>query len=108
MKTMFATAAVLLTLATAPSAFAESSCPTEGTVQAMDMLPEKCRAELDTWSMTQPETSVDVQGDIVVGTVLPETVTFVEVPTYKAYGYVVVNKKRMLVDRNTRTVIKVY
>lgn len=108
MRTVPAIIAATFLLASAPYAFAESSCPADTPAAAIDQLPEKCRAEMDTWAMGQPDSSVDVQGDIVVGTVLPETVTFAEVPVYKSYGYVVVNKKRMLVDRKNRTVIKVY
>jgi hypothetical protein len=108
MKTILGTTALVLMLATAPAAFAESSCPTEAAGQLIDQLPEKCRAEMDTWSMAQPDTSVDFQGEVAIGTVLPETVMFTDIPTYKPYGFVVVNKKRMLVDRNTRAVIKIY
>ena len=43
-----------------------------------------------------------------MGAALPETVTFMEVPTYNSYGYVVVNKKRLLTDRDSRTVVKIY
>jgi uncharacterized protein DUF1236 len=108
MKLIPAVSAAFLLLATAPFAFAESSCPTPTPDMKFEQLPEKCRAELDTWAKSQPDSSIDVQGDIVVGTVVPDTVQFVEVPVYNRYGYVVVNKKRVLVDRDTRTVIKVY
>jgi len=46
--------------------------------------------------------------DVVVGGVLPDTVEVMEVPKYKKYGYVRLNKKRVLVDRSNRKVIKVY
>ncbi len=108
MKLITAVSAAVLLLATAPVALAESTCPVTTSEAQFDLLPEKCRAEMDTWAMSQPDTSIDIQGDIVVGTVVPETVQFVEVPVYKRYGYVVVNKKRILVDRDTRTVIRVY
>ena len=108
MKSIVGLSVLMLLVSSAPAAFAESSCPADQTAQMIDQLPEKCRAELDIWVTTQPDTSVDVQGDIAVGAVLPETVTFAEVPAYPHYGYVVVNKKRMLVDRKTRAVIKIY
>jgi len=64
--------------------------------------------DVDTWVMEQPETSVDVDADVVVGATLPDTVQIVEIPKHDKYGYVVVNKKRVLVDRSTHKVIKVY
>ncbi|MFL5259657.1 MAG: DUF1236 domain-containing protein [Hyphomicrobiales bacterium] len=63
---------------------------------------------VDTWVMEQPENSVEVQGDVVVGGVLPDTVEVVEVPKFKKYRYAVVNKHRVLVDAGTRKIIKVY
>lgn len=108
MKTFTAISAAMLMLAGTPYARAESSCPADTPAAAIDQLPEKCRAEMDNWAMQQPDTSVDVSGVIVVGAVLPETVTFVEVPAYARYGYVVVNKKRLLVDRDRRMVVKIY
>src|SRR3954451_15702950 len=63
---------------------------------------------VDTWVMEQPETSVDVEGDVVVGGVLPDTVEVVEVPKFKKYRYAVINKRRVLIDAGTRKVIKVY
>jgi hypothetical protein len=63
---------------------------------------------VDTWVMEQPETSVEVQGDVMVGGVLPDTVEVVEVPKFKKYRYAVVNKHRVLVDAGTRKIIKVY
>jgi len=64
--------------------------------------------DVDTWVMEQPDTSVDVDADVVVGGTLPDSVKIVEVPKHDKYGYVVVKKKRVLVDRSTRKVIKVY
>ena len=65
--------------------------------------------EVDTWVMGQPDTdSVTVDGDIVVGTPLPGTARVIEVPNQPDYNYVVVNKKRVLVEKKTRKVIKVY
>ena len=64
--------------------------------------------EVDTWVMEQPDAGVTVDGDIVVGTPLPDSVEVIEVPNYDTYGYVVVNKHRVLVDRKSRKVVKVY
>jgi hypothetical protein len=64
--------------------------------------------EVDTWVMEQPDTGIAVDGDIVVGTPLPDTVQIIEVPNYDSYGYVVVNKRRVLVDRKSHKVVKIY
>jgi hypothetical protein len=64
--------------------------------------------EVDTWIMEQPDDSVDIDADVTIGAALPDSVKIVEVPKYDKYGYVVVKKKRVLVDRSTRKVIKVY
>jgi hypothetical protein len=47
-------------------------------------------------------------GDIVIGTALPDTVTVVEVPNYTKYGYVKVKGKKVIVDTGTRKVVKIY
>lgn len=65
--------------------------------------------EVDTWVMEQPgDTVVTYDGDVVVGTALPDTVELVEVPQHTKYRYVVLNKRRVLVDGESRKVIKVY
>lgn len=65
--------------------------------------------EVDTWVMQQPDTDEGtVQGDFSVGVVVPDSVKIVEVPKHTEYGYVVIHKKRMLVDMKTRKIIKVY
>ncbi len=66
------------------------------------------KPEVDTWVITQPDTSVDFSGDVVIGTALPDNVVFVDVPDQPDVAYVVVNKKRVLVNKKTRKVIKVY
>jgi len=52
-----------------------------------------------------PSTSVD--GDIVVGETLPDTVMVRKVPKYETYGYAVVNKQRVIVDPQTHRVIEI-
>ena len=64
--------------------------------------------EVDTWVMERSDPGVTFEGDIVVGSSLPDTVEIIEVPNYDTYGYVVVNKRRVLVDRKSRKVVKVY
>ena len=110
MKTILGTTALFVMLTVSGTAFAQdkSSCPEVTKNMNIDQLPEKWRAELDTWSMSQPDTSVDVEGDFAVGAILPETVKFTAVPINRNYGYVVVNGKRMLVNLETRAVMKIY
>ena len=64
--------------------------------------------DVETWAMEQPAPSVTLDEDVVVGGVLPDTVQVIEVPKYKKYHFVVVNKKRVIVDAGTRKIIKVY
>ena len=65
--------------------------------------------EVDTWVMEQPDSAaVTIDGDIIVGATLPDTVQVVEVPKHSKYRYAVVNKKRVLIDSGTRKVVKVY
>ncbi len=49
--------------------------------------------------------SVNAQGDVVVGTVLPGDVTLTAVPDDTAYGYVYLNDRPALVDMSSRTVV---
>ena len=64
--------------------------------------------EVETWIMEQPSESVVVDGDVAVGTVLPDTVQVIEVPKLQKYRFAVVNKKRVIIDSGTRKIIKVY
>jgi hypothetical protein len=85
------------------------------SVSALALLPAMALAqdvviepEVETWVMEQPDTSVTVEGDVVVGGVLPDTVQIIEVPKHEKYRFAVINKKRVLVDAGTRKVIRVY
>jgi hypothetical protein len=64
--------------------------------------------DVDTWVMGEEGPVVTYDQDVVVGGVLPDTVEVMEVPKYKKYGYVRLNKKRVLVDRSNRKIIKIY
>jgi len=76
-----------------------------GVSFAQDVVVEP---DVETWAMGQPDTSVVVDQDVVVGDVLPDTVQVIEVPKYKKYRFVVVNKKRVIIDAGTRKIIKIY
>ena len=64
--------------------------------------------EVQTWVMEQSAPDVEVQGDVVIGEALPDTVQVIEVPNYRKYRYAFVNKHRVIVDARTRKIIKVY
>ncbi|MBY5783860.1 DUF1236 domain-containing protein [Rhizobium leguminosarum bv. viciae] len=63
--------------------------------------------EVKTYVEKQETPSVTFEGDVTVGTALPDTVEIHTIPDQPDYGYVVVNKKRVLVNPKTRTVIEV-
>ncbi|ARO22206.1 DUF1236 domain-containing protein [Rhizobium sp. S9] len=63
--------------------------------------------EVKTYVQTQETPSVTFEGDVAVGTTLPDTVEIHTIPDQPDYGYVVVNKKRVLVNPKTRAVIEV-
>lgn len=73
-----------------------------------DAFPDNCRNMIDHWTMTQTGKGAAFEGEVAVGTVVPESVEIIEVPAYHSYGYVMLNDHRVLVDRGTRKVIRVY
>ncbi|MCW1414133.1 DUF1236 domain-containing protein [Rhizobium sp. 1AS11] len=60
------------------------------------------RSGLDT-----AEEIISIITGVAVGTAFPDTVEIQTIPDQPDYGYVVVNKKRVLVNPKTRTVIEV-
>ncbi len=65
-------------------------------------------AEVRTYVYEQRVPSVAVEERVVVGEPLPQTVTVHRIPQHQTYGYAVVNEKRVVVEPQTRKVIKVY
>ncbi|SCB57279.1 Protein of unknown function [Rhizobium aethiopicum] len=63
--------------------------------------------DVKTYVLKQETPSVTFEGDVVVGTALPDTVEIHTIPDQPDYGYVVVNQKRVLVNPKTRAVIEV-
>jgi len=53
------------------------------------------------------ESSVVFEGDIVVGEPLPEVIVIEPVPDDDTYAYAVVNERRVIVDRDTRRVVRI-
>lgn len=64
-------------------------------------------AEVRTYVQEQKTPSVTFEGDLAVGTTLPETVEIHTIPDQPDYGYVIVNDKRVLVNPKTRAVVEV-
>ena len=86
----------------------DSQCNDQTASAGYDSFSEKCRGQIDAWAKDQAGTSTAFEGDVAVGVVVPESVAIVEVPAYRDYGYVVLNDRRVLVERSTRKVIHVY
>jgi hypothetical protein len=63
--------------------------------------------EVRTYVLEQKTPSVTFEGDLAVGTALPETVEIHTIPDQPKYGYVIVNDKRVLVNPKTRTVVEI-
>lgn len=63
--------------------------------------------EVRTYVLEQTTPSVTFEGDLAVGTALPETVEILTIPDQPDFGYVIVNDKRVLVNPKTRTVIEI-
>jgi hypothetical protein len=64
--------------------------------------------DVDTWVESYDAPAVTYEGDVVVGTALPEDVQIVEVPKHENLGFVRLGKKRVIVERKTHKIIKVY
>ena len=70
--------------------------------------PQTVNPTVQSWMMGQTVPDVVYEGDLVVGTVLPENVTLIEVPEDTALRWAHLNGKRVVVVPETRTVIAVY
>jgi hypothetical protein len=101
-KIMLATAAALLTVSSA--AFAQSTViVTDPAPTGAIVLP----GEVRTYVMEQQTPSVVYDGDVVVGTTLPDTVEVHTVPNMDGYAYTVVNDRRVIIEPQTHRVIQV-
>lgn len=102
-KTLLAASAVLIALSGA--AYAQTTIVTQDpvTTNSTVVLP----GEVRTYVMQQSVPSVSYQGDIAVGTALPDTVEVHTVDGYNDYAYTVVNERGVIVNPQTRTVIQV-
>jgi hypothetical protein len=77
----------------APCALAQDAVVVPGTVT--------------TYVTGQPIDDTTIDGDIVVGSALPDKVVIKSVPDNDSFAYAVVNKKRVVVEPKTRKVIRI-
>lgn len=94
-------AKILAATIVAVSAFAVTQAKAEDVYVVPD--------DADTYVSEQPfDDTVVYDEDIAVGDELPDSVVIREVPSHEDLGYVVTNKRRVIVEPRTRKVIKVY
>ena len=92
------------TLAFAVPAVAQTTTTTTVTETTTVEVPSTVR----TYVTEQTTPSVVLEGELVAGEVLPETVEVIAIPDQPEYGYAIVNDRRVILDPTTRTVIEVY
>lgn len=102
-KTLLAASAALMALSGA--AYAQTMVITQDPVvtNSTVVMP----GEVRTYVMEQSVPSVAYQGDIVVGTPLPDTVEIHTIQDQPNYAYTIVNDQRVIVNPQTRAVIQV-
>jgi len=92
--------AKLLTTAALAFALASSYAYAQDTVVIPDTVT--------TYVTEQPaDEGTVVEGDVTVGTALPDSVVIKNVPDNDSYAYAVVNKKRVIIEPKTRKVVKI-
>ncbi len=85
-----------------------ADCAKLGPAASFDSFSEECRREINMWIQKQGSAGIDFKGDVAVGAELPGDVEFIEVPSYRDYGYARLNGKDVLIDRETRRVVHVF
>lgn len=102
-KTLLAASAVFLALSGAGYAQTAVITTDPGVTSSTTMLP----GEVRTYVLEQRVPSVAYEGDIAVGSTLPDVVEIHRVDGYDDYAYTVVNERRVIVNPQTRAVIQV-
>ncbi|WP_134726822.1 DUF1236 domain-containing protein [Paracoccus luteus] len=72
---------------------------------AADMQPAP---EVQTYITANPQTPVVLDGEVVVGAGIPDSVTLYEIPEQPDYRYVVVNGQPVLVNPTDRRIVYIY
>ena len=75
---------------------------TRALVQSPGYLVRQTSAD---FVLANPVTSANVEGDVVVGYVVPDDVELVEIPDDRSYSYVYINDRPVLVDDASRTIV---
>ena len=65
-------------------------------------------AQVRTYVTQQSRPSVVLEGPVVVGQPLPDTVEYQVIPDNDGYAYTVINNQKVIIDPKTRSVIEVY
>ncbi|AUM74278.1 DUF1236 domain-containing protein [Paracoccus jeotgali] len=79
---------------------------TAGTVAGAAATEPK--PEIKTYIDANPHDPVLLEGEVVIGAGIPETVTLYDIPEAPDYRYVTVNGLPVLVDPNDRTIVYIY
>lgn len=101
----FVVASAALFVSTA--AFAQSTVIVSEPPPPGAIIVREMPAQVRTYVMEQRVPSVNYQGDVLVGRVLPQDVDVRVVDGYNNYAYTVVNERRVILDPGTRQVIQV-
>ena len=75
---------------------------TRTLVQSPGYLVSQTAADFAT---TNPVASASVEGDVVVGYVVPEDVELVQIPDDRTYSYAYINDRPALVENSSRTIV---
>jgi len=81
--------------------------PSYALGQSVEVEVQSPPSEVREWVLKERRPSLSVEGEIVVGKALPDTVEVYPVEGHTTYSYTIVNDRRVIVDPNTRTVIEV-
>ncbi|MCQ0971383.1 DUF1236 domain-containing protein [Paracoccus sp. TK19116] len=64
--------------------------------------------EVQTYVVENPQEPVILDGEVVVGAGVPDTVTLYDVPDYPDYRYVTINGQTVLVEPDNRQIVYIY
>lgn len=106
-------AAMIASLAVSSAAFAQTAIITEQPTTTIVTEQPATRvielpAQVRTYVTQQNRPSVVLEGPLVVGQPLPDTVEYQVIPDNDGYAYTVINNQKVIIDPKTRSVIEVY
>ena len=73
-----------------------------------EQLSPGCQEVMNNWVTTQEGEDAAMDGEVTVGSKIPDSAKVMEVTDYKEYGMARINGKKVLVNLDTRTVVRVY